>query len=409
MTCLGGPNVVGMTQLRPSTAMAHVVTPSHREAVLLDVALAAVVAFIGLPSAIGFRSEGHNLAVGLLLDLGLSIPLVWRRRWPVEVFAVVAAVAFVQWLTRERMLADVALLVAFYTVAARSDLRKTVLAGVVLELGVLLATVQWSAGHSSSLVFVLLSGMTTAAFFIGTTMRTRRAYLASVEDRAARLELERDQQAQIAAAAERARIARDMHDIVAHNLSVMIALADGASLTAKADPNRAGAAMHQVSATGRQALTEMRRLLGILREDQSPALAPQPGLADVDALLAQVRIVGLRGELVTHGQPVHLSAGLQLTVYRLIQEALTNTLKHAVGATTSTVALRFGADQLDVVVTDDGAAARAGESAGNPGHGITGMSERAAAYGGTVEVGPCLGVGWRVCGRFDLAAQGVAS
>jgi signal transduction histidine kinase len=348
-----------MTQSRPATAMAHLVTPTTREAVLLDAALAAFVALIGLPSAIGFRSEGHSLGAGLALDFALAIPLVWRRRWPLEAFAVIAALAFVQWLTRERMVADVALLVAFYTVAARSDLRRTVVAAVVLEAGVLLATLRWSAGHAASLVFVLLSGMTTAAFFIGTTMRTRRAYLASVEDRAARLELERDQQSQLAAAAERARIARDMHDIVAHNLSVMIALADGASLTAQADPARAGAAMNQVSATGRQALTDMRRLLGILREDESPSMAPQPGIGDIDALLAQVRIVGLRGELVTQGQPVTLSAGLQLTVYRLIQEALTNTVKHAVGA--------------------------------------------------TVEAGPCAGAGWRVRGRFDLGAQGVPS
>jgi signal transduction histidine kinase len=391
---------------RHVAVISHLVTPTPRAAAVLDGCLAVVL--IGLPSAAGFNPAGsHHLTFGLLFDLGLAVPLIWRRRWPIEVFAVVAAVAFVQWLTGVRLFADVALLVAFYTVAARENLLRTSMAGVVLEVGALLATLRWSAGHAAFLVFVLLSGMTTAAFFLGTTLRTRRAYLASVEDRALRLELERDQQSQIAAAAERARIARDMHDIVAHNLSVMIALADGASLTAGADPRRAVNAMEQVATTGRQALTEMRRLLGVLREDQSPAMAPQPGIGDIDSLLAQVRIVGLRGELITQGQPTALPTGLQLTVYRLVQEALTNTLKHAVGATTSTVALRFQTGRLDVEVTDDGAVVSAVAAAS--GHGITGMRERAAVYGGTVEAGPGTNAGWQVRGRFDLQAQGLTS
>ena len=135
--------------------------------------------------------------------------------------------------------------------------------------------------------------MATAAVVLGLNVRTRRAYLASVEERAAQLERERDQQGRLAAAAERARIAREMHDIVAHNLSVMIALADGAGYMADRDPQRAAGAMEQVSQTGRHALGEMRRLLGVLREDESTALAPQPGLADLEPLLEQVRAAGL--------------------------------------------------------------------------------------------------------------------
>ena len=304
-------------------------------------------------------SHQSNKGAALVLDFGLALPLIWRRRWPTAVFAVIALAAFVQWVMNERIGADVALLIAFYTVAAREGRRKTVVAAAFLELGVVLAAVRWVHGGwgNKLLVLVLLSGMVTAAGFIGANIRTRRAYLASIEDRNLRLERERDQQAQIAAAAERARIAREMHDIVAHNLSVMIALADGAALTAGDDPARATTAMRQVSATGRQALMEMRRLLGVLRDDGPVALEPQPGLNDLEPLLIQVRLVGLRGELVTDGRLPALPAGLQLTIYRLVQEALTNTLKHAIEPHTATVRLRFSDEKgLEVEVTDDGAA-----------------------------------------------------
>ncbi|MDQ1540127.1 MAG: hypothetical protein QOH29_853, partial [Actinomycetota bacterium] len=184
-----------------------------RSAVVFDVCLALALVLSGLPSV--FHQEHPGVA--FVLDLALTLPLIWRRRWPTGVFAVIALAAFVQWVANERIGADVALLLAFYTVAAREGRRRTIAAAAVLELGVVLASVRWVQGSYGNklLVLVLLSGMVTAAGFIGANIRTRRAYLASVEDRNLRLELERDQQAQIAAAAERARIAREMHDIVA--------------------------------------------------------------------------------------------------------------------------------------------------------------------------------------------------
>ncbi len=405
-----GPTVEIMARpmVATSTAAFRHILPKV-SGVVVDVSLAFGVFIIGLPSVFRAPTGNRHFAVPMLFDIAFALPLVWRRRWPTYVFALIAAVAFAQWLTGERYAADVALLVAFYTVAAREDLRRTAEAAVVLEVGIVLAIARWSPGHLAVLFFVLLSGMASAAFFIGTTMRTRRAYLASVEDRATRLELERDQQSQIIAAAERARIARDMHDIVAHNLSVMIALADGAALTMPDDPLRASTAMKQVSVTGRQALTEMRRLLGVLREGKPAALEPQPSLLDLDQLLAQVRLVGLRGELVTEGSVPPLPAGLQLTVYRLVQEALTNTLKHAVDAHTSTVRLRFAGDRLEVEVIDDGepVASSSGLAAPPAGHGITGMQERAAVYGGKVDAGPRTTNGWRVRCWFDLRLNDV--
>ena len=200
-----------------------------------------LIFLVGLPSAIG-RPQG-NAWLGLLLGVGLAVPLLWRRRFPLPVFLVISAVAFLQWSSDRPLFADVALLVAFYTIAARDSLRRSVLAACVLEVGCLLAAVSWAPHGPWLALFVLLSGMAAAAFFVGTTMRARRAHLAELEDRAQRLELERDQQARLAVAGERARIAREMHDIVAHNLSVMIALADGASLTVREDAERAAVAM----------------------------------------------------------------------------------------------------------------------------------------------------------------------
>jgi len=384
----------------------------------LDVCVGVALAVIGLPEALLGPTPW---LVALVLDLALVPPLIWRRRSPTAAFTAISAVALTQWLigpheqfgthrlTAYHLVADVALLIAFYTIAAHESRRRTIAAAVVLEIALLLATGHWAGGQNGPALFVLLSGTAAAAGVSGNNTRTRRAYLASVEQRAATLEVERDQQARLAAAAERSRIARDMHDIVAHNISVMIALADGASYAAGANPEQAREAMVQVSSTGRQALGEMRRLLGVLRDgDRPPAVQPQPSLIDLESLLAQVRLTGLRASLVTEGALSPLSPGIQLAIYRLVQEALTNTLKHAVDAESAAVRLRFRGGGLEVDVTDDGHPSGLA-SAPSMGHGITGMRERAALYGGLVEAGPQSGHGWRVHVRFDLGARELVS
>jgi signal transduction histidine kinase len=345
-------------------------------------------------SSVGVAHE--HLAASLAFSLALVAPLVWRRRAPLPVFLLIAAIAFAQWLADLLLVADIALLVAIYTVAAHESRRRLAVAAAILEVGIVLAVIRWADGQEV-LVVVFLTGMATAASVLGVNVQTRRAYLASLEERAAQLERERDQQGRLAAAAERARIAREMHDIVAHNLSVMVALADGAEFMAGADPQRSAGAMEQVSRTGRHALGEMRRLLGVLREDDAAELAPQPGLADLDALLEQVRTAGLPVTLETSGMPIPLGAGAELTVYRLVQEALTNTLKHAGADARATVRLRYDDSGIDVEVTDDGRG-RAHVSAG--GQGLSGMRERAAVYGGAIEAGPRTGGGWRVHTRL---------
>jgi signal transduction histidine kinase len=342
----------------------------------------------------------RDAALALLLTIGMCVPLVWRRRHPLAVFLGVAAVAFAQWRVHIQLAADLALLVAFYTVAAYRSTRETLLAAGVLELGVVLASVHWSPRWFDS--FIFLSALVVVAGVLGVNTRIRRAYLASLEERAVRLEAERDQQAQLAAAAERARISREMHDVVAHSLTVMVALADGAAFHTRPDPDRAVDAVAKLSATGRTALAEMRRLLGILCTADDPRLRPQPGIGQLDELVGQVRAAGLPVTLVLEGDPSTVPSGAQLAVYRLVQEALTNTLKHAGRAASARVRLRFAAGTVDVDVSDTGTGT--GNGASRDGHGIAGMRERAAIYGGEVSAGPDPDGGWRVRTLLHLDA-----
>ncbi len=212
--------------------------------------------------------------------MALCLPLVLRRRYPRAVFAAITLVLLVQWLIDVQLGADLALLVSLYTVAAVSSRRWTAAAVGVAEVGAVLATLRW--GDPVLPFFVGLSALVIASALLGISVQNRRALLASLQERAARLELERDQQGRVAAAAERARIAREMHDIVAHNLAVVIALADGAVFAARESPEQATAAMEKVSRTGREALAEMRLLLGVLNDESrelTGAAARHPGAA----------------------------------------------------------------------------------------------------------------------------------
>lgn len=338
-----------------------------------------------------------------LLDQLLVLPLVWRRRQPALVFAVIALAASVQWLVGERLPADVGLLVALYTVAARERRGRAVAAALLVELGVVLASLRFAPtgdGTLGSLVF--LSGLVAAAFLLGTSLQTRTAYLEGLEERARRLEVERDQQAQLAQSAERTRIAREMHDIVAHNLSVMITLAAGAAATTTSDPQVAAAAMTQVADTGRSALQEMRQLLGILRDqDQAASTSPLPGLAQLEELTDQLRSTGMTVRSTVDGhRPVPDTT--QLTVYRVVQEATTNVLKHGHHVNLADVRLVWSDSHLQVHITDDGTCIRASRPGGA---GLVGMRERVTAAGGTVTTGSRKGGGWQVSASLPLPAR----
>jgi signal transduction histidine kinase len=361
-----------------------------------------IVGAVDVVTALPLIHLGHTPPGTWLLDQALLLPLLLRRRHPEAAFLLVSAVACVQLVVGARLPADAALLLALYAVAAHRPRRSALAAAGLLEAGVVLASVRFAPtgdGVIGSLVF--LTGLVVAAFMLGTSGRTRREYLASVEDRAVRLEIERDQQARLGALAERTRIAREMHDIVAHHLSVMVTLAEGARAAQAASPADADMAIGQVATTGRQALTEMRQLLGVLRDTDPAAVGPQPGLGDVDSLIEQIRSTGLTVRKQSHGQPRALTTTAELTAYRAVQEALTNTLKHAAVPTAVCVTFDWAADELRLRVTNDETAPRSGQ-ADSPGMGLTGMRERLAVHGGALTAGPGPGpsTGWVVAARL---------
>ncbi|WP_035303977.1 sensor histidine kinase [Actinokineospora inagensis] len=325
-----------------------------------------------------------ELPVAAALTVALALPLVWRRRAPLTVFGVVTAAAVVQWLVDIQLPADVALLVALYTVAANSSRRVTLVAVAVVEVGAVLACLRWATDSAFLTPFAALTAMVVAAAVLGVNDRTTRAYLGAVRDRAV--------------AEERARITREMHDIVTHNLSVMVALTDAAVYAQHRSPDKATTAMLQVSETGRQALTDMRRSLGVLRTDEPDAARhPLPGIAQLETLAGQMCAAGLPTGLDIDGGHAHIPATAQLTVYRLVQEALTNTLKHTPTGTCAKVRIECAAETVTVDVTDTGPPA---PPVTTYGHGITGMRERSADYGGTVLAGPLPGGGWGVHTRL---------
>jgi signal transduction histidine kinase len=373
---------------------------SHPLAVDLAISLATAAL-----SIVGLATQHRLDTLTAVFCAALCASLLLRRLSPALCFAVIAIVALTQWLLAPPQLADAAVLIALYWVARDGSLIEGALAAGTVELGAIIAAVRWSPSEPLK-VWVGLTGLATAAGVLGVSIRQRRALLASLQEKAARLEFERDQQGRLAAAAERARIAREMHDIVAHNLSVMIALADGATYAMDTSPRRAAEATRRVSATGREALVEMRRLLGVLREEsEAQPLEPQPSLARLDELLARVHAAGIPVTMEMNGDPQELADGVQLTVFRVAQEALTNTLKHAARPTRAHLALSCQPGQVELEVTDTGSKRAIAAAPG--GRGLHGMRERAVTYGGKLEAGPRPQGGWRVHLRLNPNAEGV--
>ncbi len=373
------------------------VTRSRAAAAAAPVLPSLLVAAVAA-AQLGHRSNSARspLAAAVGLSVLLAVPLLWRRRHPVATFAVLAVVALVQWAADVRLLADVALLIALFAVFERSSARVNWLAALVLGLGAVLADLRWERPGDRVQTLMLLTVTAAAALFAGIAVRNRRTALAAAIERGERLERERHQQALLDLAAERARIAREMHDIVAHGLSVMVRLSDAAVAKLPVDPARSSSVMAQVSATGREALEDMRRLLRVLRtEGDGVALRPQPGVADLDALFQQVRATGLDIEPTVTALPPGLGRDVELVVYRTVQEALTNVIKHARQPTRVQVTLTGGPEQIVIEVADDGAAPSAcpARPAADR-HGLTGMTERVAAYGGRVQAGPGPVRGW---------------
>jgi signal transduction histidine kinase len=367
---------------------------------MFDVLVTLLAALFSLPD---LAQEHLRLTpAAVLVQVALTLPLVVRRVWPSAVFGFIFAVSAVAGLLNVHLVVSFALVVALYTVAAYEPRRRALAAAGLLEGGVIAAGISL-AGSIWWHLAILGTGMVAAALGLGLYAGTRRAYLKELHDRAERLERERDQQKELAAAAERARITREMHDILAHHLAVMIALSDGAAAASAGSSPQVVKAMRTVSATGRQALADTRRLLSGPATDAGPdgEREPLPDLSGLDALVARVRAAGLPVSYELQGAPAPLSAAVQLTVYRLVQEALTNTLKHGGAGASAVVRLLYLPGELRLDIEDDGAgaSARRPETAGR---GLAGMRQRVQTFGGEVQAGPRPGAGWRVSARLRL-------
>ncbi|MFE0737799.1 sensor histidine kinase [Streptomyces sp. NPDC058855] len=356
----------------------------------------------------GWRTIARDPSVPVWLvvttSLALALPLYGRRRRPMAVLAVMACAALVSDGSGAFLQAGYLQLIPVFHLALARPPRALLWSVALFLPPLVVGAVRFPLGAWDQRVVPVLWAYALVAL-LGIAVRARRDHTAALVERARRLEVERDQEVRLAAAAERARIAREMHDIIGHNLSVITGLADGGRYAAAKSPERAAEALDAIGATSRQALTELRRLLGVLRtDDETAARDPQPTLADLDGLLAGVREAGLpvRLDLAPPAAPAppELSPGVQLTLYRVVQEALTNTLKHAGPGARASVLLTYGPREVRVEVTDTGGRRGPGAKAPGTGQGLTGMRERAALYHGTLDCGPLPDGGWRVLLRI---------
>ncbi|MCT9083444.1 sensor histidine kinase [Streptomyces fulvoviolaceus] len=358
----------------------------------------------------GTRTEAVIVPVLLLLCLVIAL----RRRMPEKMLLLAAALGVVQLAVDiETTTADFAMLVIVYTVAATGARWASRLALAMGLCAAPLAQLRWLNEDTNALGNVALMILQTVPFalawVLGDSIRTRRAYFAQLEERAARLEKEREAQAKVAVAAERARIARELHDVVAHNVSVMVVQADGAAYVLDAAPDQAKKALETISSTGRQALAEMRRLLGVLRtgeHQEGGEYVPQPDVEQIEDLVEQCRGSGLPVDFKVEGTPRPLPSGVELTAYRIVQEALTNTRKHGGPNAGASVRLVYFDDGLGLLVEDDGKGAphelyEEGGADGR-GHGLIGMRERVGMVGGTLDAGPRPGGGFRISALLPL-------
>lgn len=369
---------------------------------LFDVGISALV---GLLSLIQF---GGGRLLLFLIGAGMATALLARRRFPLTVMGVVSALALVQVIVTDPTIGgdplpfDIAVLIAMYSVVKyASKLRDGLIAAVPVAIGVAVEAVRHGDGGDWWAISLIFGAVSIAVWVSGYSVRTRRLYVEGLEERAVTAERERDHLARLAVADERASIARELHDVVAHSLAVMIVQADGASYALDGEPEQARLAIKQVASTGREALEDMRRLVGVLR-GTSDGAEPEDDRRRIDldhltALVDRARSAGLTVNLTTEGERPVVPQAVELTVYRIAQEALTNVLRHAGPSVAVSLRLAYRAGVVGVEVEDDGGGKLAIQPATQSGgHGLVGMRERVAVHGGWFSAGPRLGGGWRV-------------
>jgi signal transduction histidine kinase len=367
----------------------------------LAAAIAALAAAFALTDSSPLRIGGPTAIAGPVAVVAVSYALAGaalglRRRAPFAVLAavtVVLALPFLAFGSSEGFGSLAAVFIALYTVGSRAKVATAVAALVLYTVFWVVLALRDPLNpdlHSAlwSWPVYLLGVM---LLLVGAFLRTRRLYVAELRARAEGAEADREERIRAATADERARIARELHDAVAHAMSVMVMQAEAADELLDRDPARARIAIERVQRVGREGLGEMRRLLGVLRRDESPALAPQPGVSSLQALADEVSATGLPVRLTVEGEPAALTAGVDISAYRIVQEALTNALKHA-GASGVEVLLRYG-ESLELEISDDGDGP---SPPGENGHGLIGMRERVALYGGSFDAGRSPSGGFHV-------------
>jgi signal transduction histidine kinase len=367
-----------------------------------DIALALLIGAAGLLEVVLTTDEPLRLAPVVLATVA---PLPWRRQQPFAVLLVcLAAVAVGETVgyPGQATYLLIELIIAFYSLGAWVELRQSAV-GMAISLAIILGLVAIHEPGLDNFTFVTL--FYGGAWLVGTLVRRPRMRAHQLEGEAAALEAAHREAAQRAIDEERARIARELHDVVAHSVSVMVIQSGAVRHRLDGDHQREREALERVERAGREALEEMRRMLGILRSSgEHASLVPQPGLADLPALADQMRTAGLPVELRIDGRDT-IPAGLGLAVYRIVQEALTNVLKHA-GAGTATVTVSVGERAVVVDVVDDGRGASQGPGSG---HGLVGMRERVGIYGGTLVSGPRPGGGFGVRAELPVSQPAAAS
>jgi signal transduction histidine kinase len=334
--------------------------------------------------------------VSVLLAIGVAAPYYFRRHAPLAVLlisgACVAALAVGDYQTGA---APGVLLVGVYTVAAWCDVRDRAIGAGATVIGLIVVAVMGVPGASGTGIALNFAGF-AAAYLFGSTIRNRRLYREQLEARASALERERNEETRRALAEERLRIAQELHDVVAHSMGVIAVQAGVGAHVIDSEPGEGKKALEAISQTSRSTLVEIRRMLGGLRDDEGVSYVPAPGLADLHRLVRDVAGAGLHAEVRVEGTTTELPPGVDLTAYRIVQEALTNVLKHA-GRATATVVIAYEDKVLRLEILDDGRGVN-GRATG--GHGLAGMRERVGVYGGSFEAGPLTGGGFRVAVRL---------
>ncbi|MER8012593.1 histidine kinase [Streptomyces sp. NPDC094149] len=381
-----------------------------------DAALAMLVVYMAVTADFAVASDRF-------IGWAMGLVLMFRRRWPATVMALVSGLALVQYFLKSSPPASlVALLVAMVSVVTHArPMRHAYAAGAVVVLGVMAAFsgVLPFGGRSGESIgdIVAFGGVCAAVWLTAMVLRTRRLYVATLEDRAATAEREREHLVQLAAAEERAEIATELHDVVAHSLAVMILQADGAGYALKSDPGKASSALKAIGDTGREALEDMHRIVRVLRAARGSGQGEtldadrrRVSLEDLETVAERARAAGLKVDLDIEGERGGLATADELTVLRIVQESLTNVLRHAGPGAHVEITLRFGKDAVLIGVVDDGAGKLAGTRSAaervSGGNGLVGMRERLEVSGGTFTAGPRLGAGWQVEAELPVRKAG---